>query len=201
VAKLTKSKKKSRRAGRPIGTDNDTRAVIVRATSELLAEMGIDGLSNRLICERCAVTPPTLYHHFPDKKALLDATVTVAFADFLDSKKEMPASNDPLDRYKGGWRNLASFASKKPEHFKLMASAMLAKGMPKIGYELYKNLVADLDGVQKSYGLAVTVPVAAQLTMATAFGICMLPAAAPDIPWESTLSEVGLEALLRHILK
>src|SRR5580698_5764803 len=110
MAKLSKPRKKSRRAGRPVGTDHDTRAIIVRTTSALLAEMGIDGLSNRLICERCAVTPPTLYHHFPDKKTLLDAAVTLAFAQFIESKPEVPAPSDPLDRYKEGWRNLATFA-------------------------------------------------------------------------------------------
>jgi AcrR family transcriptional regulator len=201
MAQLSKSKKKSRRAGRPVGTDNDTRAMIVRATSALLAEMGIDGLSNRLICERCAVTPPTLYHHFPDKKALLDAAVTLAFAEFIDGKREVPVSGEPMDRYKEGWRNLASFAATRPEHFKLMASAMLAKGMPIIGYELYNHVIADLEGMQKAYGLRFTVPLAAQLTMAIAFGTCMLPAGAPDIPWESDFSEAALEALLRIILK
>ena len=201
MAKLSKPKRKSRGAGRPVGTGNDTRAVIVNATSALLAEMGIDGLSNRLICERCAVTPPTLYHHFPDKKALLDAAVTHAFSEFIESKRRIPPASDPLDRYKEGWRNLANFAATKPEHFKLMASATLAKGMPKIAYALYNNVIADLNGVQEMYGLKVAVPLAAQLTMATAFGTCILPAGAPDIPWDSNLSEAALEALLRIISK
>ena len=200
MARAPRDKKISRRPGRPVGTDNDTRSLIIQTASALLAETGIEGLSNKLICERSAITPPTLYHHFPDKNALLEALVTQAYVEFFKSKVKKSSSADPLVRYKEGWRNFANFAATKPEHFKLIAGAAIAGRMPKIGYELYRYPVSDLEGIREKYGLKVGVALAAQLTVSTAFGACMLPMAWPEIPWEAGLSETALEAVLQFIL-
>jgi TetR/AcrR family tetracycline transcriptional repressor len=49
------------------------RAAIVEAALTLLNEVGIDGLSTRLLAERLNVRQPALYWHFRNKRALLDA--------------------------------------------------------------------------------------------------------------------------------
>jgi TetR/AcrR family transcriptional regulator, tetracycline repressor protein len=49
------------------------RAAIVDAALTLLNEVGIDGLSTRLLAERLNVRQPALYWHFKNKRALLDA--------------------------------------------------------------------------------------------------------------------------------
>jgi hypothetical protein len=54
--------------------------------------------------------------------------------------------------------------------------------------------------IKKKHGLKIDVALAAQLTMSTAFGVCMLPMGAPEIPWEAGLSEAALEGLLQFIL-
>jgi TetR/AcrR family transcriptional regulator, tetracycline repressor protein len=50
-----------------------TRETIVRAALELLDEVGVDGLTTRRLAERLGVQSPTLYWHFKNKRALLDA--------------------------------------------------------------------------------------------------------------------------------
>ena len=50
-----------------------TRRTILAAAADLVANGGEDGLSIRELCARVEVTPPTIYHHFGDKKGLLHA--------------------------------------------------------------------------------------------------------------------------------
>jgi AcrR family transcriptional regulator len=45
--------------------------LILRSTAELLPEVGIEGLSTRLICQRAGLTPPALYRYFPNKFAVV----------------------------------------------------------------------------------------------------------------------------------
>lgn len=48
-----------------------TREKLLDCAGHLLAELGVDRLSTNLVAERAGVSPPTLYHYFPDKYALL----------------------------------------------------------------------------------------------------------------------------------
>lgn len=50
-----------------------TRETVLRAALELLDEVGVDGLTTRRLAERLGVQSPTLYWHFKNKRALLDA--------------------------------------------------------------------------------------------------------------------------------
>lgn len=44
---------------------------ILKATAELLEELGFEKLSTNLICQRASLTPPALYRYFPNKYAIL----------------------------------------------------------------------------------------------------------------------------------
>ncbi len=48
-----------------------TRERLLDCAGHVLAELGVDRLSTNLVAERAGVSPPTLYHYFPDKYALL----------------------------------------------------------------------------------------------------------------------------------
>ena len=49
-----------------------TRDALLRATADLLGEIGIERLSTNLICARAGVTPPAFYRYFKDKYAVLE---------------------------------------------------------------------------------------------------------------------------------
>ncbi|GLY77417.1 TetR/AcrR family transcriptional regulator C-terminal domain-containing protein [Actinoallomurus iriomotensis] len=51
------------------------RVEVVRAAIELLDEVGLDGLTMRLLAARLGVRASALYRHYPSKQALLDAMV------------------------------------------------------------------------------------------------------------------------------
>lgn len=46
---------------------------LLDAAGELLEEVGVERISTNLVAARAGVTPPTLYHYFADKYALLAA--------------------------------------------------------------------------------------------------------------------------------
>ena len=46
---------------------------LLDSAGELLEELGVERISTNLIAARAGVSPPTLYHYFPDKYALLAA--------------------------------------------------------------------------------------------------------------------------------
>jgi AcrR family transcriptional regulator len=45
--------------------------VLLEAAQDILAESGLEALNSNAISERAGVTPPTFYHYFPNKHALL----------------------------------------------------------------------------------------------------------------------------------
>ena len=49
----------------------DTYETILGATAQLLGDVGIERLSTNLVCERAGISPPALYHYFPNKYAIL----------------------------------------------------------------------------------------------------------------------------------
>lgn len=51
------------------------RGEVLRAAVELLDEVGLDGLTMRLLASRLGVRASALYRHYPSKQALLDAMV------------------------------------------------------------------------------------------------------------------------------
>ena len=66
TAKLSRTRRRA-----PQARGRATRARILRAAEELLPRLGYDGTSMADIAERAQVGVGTVYHHFPDKRAVL----------------------------------------------------------------------------------------------------------------------------------
>lgn len=52
-------------------TGHSTFEYLLSTAGELLPEVGFEGLSTNLICQRAGMTPPALYRYFPNKYAVL----------------------------------------------------------------------------------------------------------------------------------
>src|SRR5439155_105444 len=72
-----------------------TRRAILAAAEDLLAE---GDLSIRQLCARAGVTPPTIYHHFGDKRALVERVIDDCFAEFDQALARRRPPADPLLR-------------------------------------------------------------------------------------------------------
>ncbi|GAC51353.1 MULTISPECIES: TetR/AcrR family transcriptional regulator [Gordonia] len=89
-----------RRARSPRGAGEILAEEIIEAAGELLVEHGDDtGMSIRGVATRVGVTPPSIYLHFADKDALLDA-VCARYFERLDDQLASAAEgiDDPLER-------------------------------------------------------------------------------------------------------
>ena len=97
-----------------------TRRAILAAAEALLAHGGEAGLSIRELCARARVSPPTIYHHFGDKGALVDRLVDACFAEFdrAFTRRRPPA--DPVEALRWGFDRYVEYGLAHPAHYRLM---------------------------------------------------------------------------------
>ncbi len=92
---------------------------LLSSAARLLAERGID-VSTRAICEDAGVTAPTLYHHFADRAGLLDAVVDRGFTDYLERKRSIESTGDPIEDLRRGWDDHVAWGVANPSFYALM---------------------------------------------------------------------------------
>src|SRR5262245_60330788 len=97
-----------------------TRRAILDAAEELIAAGGEAGLSIRELCARAGVTPPTIYHHFGDKAALIDRVVDDCFAEFDRAFAQRSVPADPVEALRWAFGRYVEFGLRYPEHYRLM---------------------------------------------------------------------------------
>ncbi|GEE04190.1 hypothetical protein nbrc107696_46360 [Gordonia spumicola] len=79
----------------PRGSGEQLADEIIAATTDLLMELGSgDAVSIRAVAQRVGVTPPSIYLHFQDKDALLDAVCAHYYERFDDV---MMAAGEGID--------------------------------------------------------------------------------------------------------
>jgi AcrR family transcriptional regulator len=184
-----------RRAKR--GEGERLREEILVAARELLAEtQDADAMSVRSVAERVGVSTPSIYLHFADKAALLDAVCEAVFAD-LDSLMEAAAAQtqDPFEGLRLRGIAYARFALANPEQYRLAMMTMPGRhdlGKTPLMYEdivvgaTYTNLTS---AVQRCIDVGVfapgTDPVSVATTLwAAAHGAVSLCLAKPDLAGE-----------------
>jgi AcrR family transcriptional regulator len=118
---------KRRRARR--GSGEHLREEILDATTELLTETGhAKAVSIRAVAHRVGVTPPSIYLHFTDKDALLDA-VCARYFEALDEVMQQVIRDQPsaIDRLRAQGLAYVRFARQNPELYRI---ATMGEGRP-----------------------------------------------------------------------
>ncbi|MDX6742913.1 TetR/AcrR family transcriptional regulator [Actinocorallia sp. A-T 12471] len=94
-----------------------SRDAIVNAAIDLIERDGVEALSMRKVAARLGVAAMSLYHHVPNKAALVDAVVerVVSDLDFADD----PAA-DPRERARGMMRAFRKIAKDRPKSVNLV---------------------------------------------------------------------------------
>jgi len=108
-----------RRAAR--GSGDQLRDEILDATTDLLMETGHEkAVSIRSVAQRVGVTPPSIYLHFADKDALLDA-VCGRYFERLDDVMQQVAAEQPstIDRLRAQGLAYVRFATQTPELYRI----------------------------------------------------------------------------------
>lgn len=96
------------------------RASIIDAARSLFVERGIEAVSMREIAKKIHYSATTLYHHFADKDALLQAVCDEDFLALAAGMREVMQLPDLVERIHALTRGYARFALQYPNHYRLM---------------------------------------------------------------------------------
>lgn len=178
-----------RRAAR--GRGEELRNEIVHAAKDLLGETGsADAMSIRAVAQRVGVTAPSIYMHFADKDALLDAVVSDVFAHLdtaIVSAAESVPADQPLERLRAQGLAYIRFAVEHPEHYRVatMEPCVVAPDVDDViragAFAHFTETVADC---MKAGIFAGDDPLPIALDLWTAaHGVASLMIAKPYLPW------------------
>jgi AcrR family transcriptional regulator len=96
------------------------RTRILDAARSLFVERGIEAVSMREIAKQVNYSATTLYHHFADKEALLQAVCDEDFLALANGMREIMQIPDLIVRIRALINGYAKFALKNPNHYRLM---------------------------------------------------------------------------------
>lgn len=188
---MTAPPRPARRRRAQRGSGEQLRAEIITATKSLLAETGkADAVSIRAVADRVGVTAPSIYLHFADKDALLDAVVTDVFTelDTVMAKAEAEVTGtSPLARLRAQGLAYIRFAVGHPEHYRVATMEPCATP-PEVDAVLasacFARFTATIAQCQAAgvFGGDDPLPIALDL-WSTAHGLASLMIAKPYLPW------------------
>src|SRR5947207_15494074 len=128
-----------------------TRRAILDAAEYLLASGGEERLSIREVCLRARITPPTIYHHFGDKAALVDRVVDDCFAEFDAALTRRVAPADPVEALRWAFDGYLEYGLAHPTHYRLMfqrtEARRTAAGLA--SYDRLRRMVTAVDDARR----------------------------------------------------
>lgn len=198
----------------PRGQGASLRADLLRAAMELLAEGGSEeALTMRAVATRVGVSVPSVYLHFADKQALLDAVCEEVFeALHVAMKAAEEGAPHPFEALRRQGVAYVRFALANPEHYRIVmmrahpAGAAAPAGAPSdlaIAGGAFGHLIATVEACVAA-GVFTGDPVQlATRLWAAAHGIAALLVAKPYFPWppveqlvDDTIRMAGLGLVL-----
>jgi AcrR family transcriptional regulator len=106
---------------------------IVETARAVVDEEGLDALTMRRIAERLGIRAPSLYKHFPDKRSLEAAVISVGFEEQAGVfETAVRDSADPLADLAAAYRR---FARSHPHLYRLMTERELRRDLLAAGVE------------------------------------------------------------------
>ena len=192
-----------RRRRAPRGAGDLLRDEILDAATELLLETGhAKAVSIRSVAERVGVTPPSIYLHFKDKDALLDA-VCARYFEKLDEEMQLAAvgHTTALDVLRALGLAYVRFALQTPELYRI---ATMSEGRPgsdvdvTLNSSAFEHMRAGVIAVMDEGIYVRDDPTLVALELwAAAHGVAALLIAKPYLPWGDV--DVFTDRVLRAV--
>jgi AcrR family transcriptional regulator len=130
---------------------------ILEATQAILLREGVEGLSIRRVSERCGYSAPTIYHHFGDKRGLVDALLEERFRVAYEVMSAIPEGGDPAGHLREMSRAFIAFARENPGHYRLLMEPGLRGPEPIPSADAARALVReDLEELSRRGSLATS---------------------------------------------
>jgi len=150
-----------------------TRRAILDAAETLLAAGGEERLSIREVCARAGVTAPTIYHHFGDKRALVDRAVEDCFAEFDAALTRRAAPSDPVEALAWAFDRYVEYGLAHPTHYRLMFQRSAPRPTA-AGLAAYDRLRRIVRAVADAGRLTTPIEIATRACWCTQHGVTSL---------------------------
>jgi AcrR family transcriptional regulator len=179
------------------GSGEQLRAEIIAAAKDLLADVASsEAVSIRAVAKAVGVTSPSIYLHFADKDALIEAVVADVFAE-LDAAMVAAgaAVSEPLEALCANGLAYVEFAIAHPEHYRVATMELrpAMDGASELDHILadsaFTHFLATVSACMDAgiFAPGDPVPIALELWSA-AHGIASLLIAKPFLPWGDRLA-------------
>jgi AcrR family transcriptional regulator len=114
------------------GEGGRLRADILAGATELLEQAGSEeAVSLRAVARQVGISAPSIYTHFADREAIVEAIVDSAFADFNAAiNTAVEAASGPLARLRAGCVAYLRFAAERPNRYKLLFERQMLPDAP-----------------------------------------------------------------------
>ncbi|MGM1061302.1 TetR/AcrR family transcriptional regulator [Saccharothrix sp. Mg75] len=163
---------------------------IVRAATALIVRAGTDqALTLRSVAREVGISTPSIYAHFSDREAIVEAVVLEAIAQLHgDVKAAVTAHGDPVEGLLAGCAAYVDFGTREPARYRVLFDRPHLKPenarAEDPGLAAFHVLVDNLEACVRSGRSTSTDPFGDAVALWTALhGRVLLRASLPDFPW------------------
>jgi AcrR family transcriptional regulator len=166
-------------------------------------EVGGEQFSIRGVTRLCGYSAPTIYHHFGDKRGLMDALVEKRFEGLRRRLRRVKARTDPVDTLRDRLHSFIRFGLESPEYYQLLALRVGDDREPleslEDSYSLIERPLIEL----QACGLIPEADPRAiiQSFWALVHGIITLNKLRPDVDWSREVIDVALDSILYGVVR
>lgn len=207
---MSRTKVAPRRSRAPRGEGDKLRDEILDAAERLLIASGdADAVSIRAIADAVGVTAPSIYMHFEDKHALINAVCERHFRE-LDrvSARATDGVDDPVEAVREMGCAYVRFGLERPEQYRILFMSKEIDPNPRAylerlkGLSGFNNLVAAVTRCLESGAFRPGDAFQIACTLwAGVHGITSLLIAKPNFPWPKKFAQRGIDALCAGFTK
>ncbi len=176
------------------GQGSKLRSEILDAAAELLARSSsAQAVTLRAIARQVGIAAPSIYLHFTDRDAILDAVVSAAFADLAAAMLQSSGTEvAPGQQVRSRCEAYLDYAARFPGRYRVLFErsgpnlSADARSYP-AGLAVFELLSSALAAAVRSGTSDSTDPAADSAALWTALhGLATLPPATPGFPWAPT---------------
>lgn len=189
----------------------DVRRKILDAAHHLFEAHGYENVTMRAVADAIEYSPTTIYHHFENKDALVEALCFEDFERLTSAMNRGPLPKDPVERLKALGRAYVAFGLANPNHYRFMFMtggdwknhAKDPGTPPSQSYAVLREVV--VQAMEEGYFKKADVDLISQVVWSAIHGVVSLlitfkPDQFPHVPPRDGLVEESMEVTLHGLL-